>query len=168
MRFGRRRLPIDENVKTAILQFLQSGRELGVHERILLQARELLTMQGDYEMSVITSGTAFEVFLQNRLVQSCQSTQTQTLPDRSKKAVDYPEAIETGNVQADLLKFVDLLAPAIAPVRQRSQYLDWKMHAYDIRNKIVHRGQRGITESQAKDAFRVVQDFMTYLNANLP
>src|ERR1043166_4016790 len=120
-------------------------------------------------MSIITSGTAFEVFLQNRLGVTCERIKTQTLPARnSKDRIRYLLALETGNVQTDLLRYVDLLAPAIAPIKTCPQYSRWKSKAYDVRNKIIHRGQRDITESQANDAFLAVQEFIAYLESSLP
>lgn len=167
--FGRRRSPIDQPVQTKILEFLRSGKAVAPHERILLQARELISIDSNYEMSIITSGTAFEVFLQNRLGVTCERIKTQTLPARnSKDRIRYLLALETGNVQTDLLRYVDLLAPAIAPIKTCPQYSRWKSKAYDVRNKIIHRGQRDITESQANDAFLAVQEFIAYLESSLP
>src|ERR1043166_2875039 len=120
-------------------------------------------------MSIITSGTAFEVFLQNRLGVTCERIKTQTLPARnSKDRIRYLLALETGNVQTDLLRYVDLLAPAIAPIKTCPQYSRWKSKAYDVRNKIIHRGQGYYPEPGANGAFLGVQDFFPFLGAALP
>lgn len=165
---GRRKLPMEENAKNIIADYLRTRKSLHPHERILLQAREQATINRNYEMSIVTNGTAFEVFLQNRLMASCEYTGTKVLPATNKKLTSHRSAIDTGNIQRDLLRYVDLLAPSVAPVKASQQYRRWKNQAYDVRNEIVHRGRRGITQTQAKDAFTAVQDFITYLNANLP
>lgn len=104
--------------------------------------------------------------MQNLLIDHCQRHPKLLLPGNKAQAHGNQVAIEEGNVQNDLFRFVNHIANT--DVKTSTEYSDWYNDAYQKRNKIVHRGERGATESEAAKSAASTQKFMAYLKTLIP
>ena len=120
--------------------------------------------RSDYDLAIVYMGTAFEVFSQNLLLDYCQKNSVTQLPSTSWATPQ--QAIENGNVQSDLLRYVQHLSKT--DPKTSSAHGTWKTDAYNKRNAIVHRGVKGATQSEAVKACDAINAFMAYLRSLLP
>jgi hypothetical protein len=145
-------------------RLMESGEPVPLHIEITLDARERSHRNGDYGLSIVLIGTAFEVFLRRRLLGKCDRLQLTRLP--SHPTSDYREVIEDGNVRKTFLKEV---APFLAggSVVSNSEHQRWYDRAYVPRNEIVHTGRRGRSAADAEAAFNAVNEYIDYLDRRL-
>ena len=157
---GRRKSYVLEDVKIKLQNALQTENRLELYQELLLQARESYFIKRSYDLAVVTAETAFEVFLQHRLIAVCTSLSILTLDGKPAE-----KAIEEGNVRRNLFKYLEQLVPTIG-VKARQEYITWGIDACDLRNAIVHRGKHA-TEAQANRSLEAVIKLIDYINTNL-
>jgi hypothetical protein len=141
---------------------LKRGDGVPLYLRLLLDAKEQAHLRQEYDLSIVVSQTALEAFLQQRLHSLCTQRSIVELPRRTGSKTDaFAEAIERGNVKADLLRWAKQLSGA--DIQGSTEYAAWESGAYTPRNAVVHRGQRGATAADAKVAFESVMNLIALL-----
>ena len=134
---------------------------LAPFEQLLIDAKEQSLFRGNHDISIIIGETAFETFVQGRLIAASEQRQRTTFPNKigeKAKNIHYRRAIEGGNIHT-LFWYIKLLTTR--DVTHFPEYRLWKDKAYQLRNELIHRGGRGYNESQAEDAFNAVSNFIT-------
>ncbi len=141
----------------ALAARLKDGKELDLYLKFLMEAKAHAQIYNEYEISIIKSETALEIFIQNLLITICEAKETYKL---AKK--DYKEAIFNGNIRENLIKmYLKHFGINIAGTKE---YNSWYDYCYKVRNDIVHRGNvKKLTEDDAKIAFESVYSLMQVL-----
>lgn len=112
-----------------IKRVLENNSRLTVCQELMLNAYDY-HYYGNYRMSVIESGTAFEVFVEKFLADTYRN-----LGKDDKKISDILEA-GLANLLKDHIKIVTGL-----DFHSSAQHKEWEKHAYRVRNDVIHRGK---------------------------
>lgn len=147
-------------------EYLKDGRELAMYIRLLMEAKEHALIDERFEISILKSETAFEVYIQHLLVRLCEAKNIRTLMV-GKTSKNYKEVIFNGNIREHLIKnyLKELANLSIAGTKE---YNEWYDYCFDIRNQIVHRGNSDdITEEDAKKAFESVNRLIEYIEQEM-
>ncbi len=146
------RLLLDKNLRTFEVM-INAGKKFFIYDE-------------DYPLAILMFGTAFETFVQFRLIELCEKRGIDQLPTNSGKTKPYLEAIEKGNVGYLLEKnLCDLTG--IKNIRAKQVCKEWDENAYKKRNRIIHRGDTNFSREDAKDAYLAVVSFIEFIH-NLP
>lgn len=141
---------------------LNESSELSKHLEILLESRTL-SAKKHYDLSIVLSETAFEVFLRVMLIGICQKAGVIQLPNRKNTAyINYREAIENGTIVRDLLRYLNLFS--IENAIGDNRYTEWKKHTHDKRVDIVHKAIFGSTKVEADKANNSAVSFIQYIS----
>ena len=155
---GRVKPPGSSESVGLLARLISSGRQLRLHERLLLDAKEQGHVHGACDLTVVLAETAFEVFSREALLRACRQRGTLTLPvGRGKGTVEKPftDAIAAGQVRGDLLhRYVPMITGS--SVTDSSEYAAWVRDAFKLRNEIVHEGRRNVSNDEAGAAFTAV------------
>jgi hypothetical protein len=143
--------------------YLKSDYKLDLYQKIILDAREKVFIFKDYPLSIVLIETAFEAFTRKLLIELCTELEINTLYSKYKKSdVPFEEAIESGNIIADLLKgYLDTLLNI--RIEDTSEFKAWNEDACKKRNKIVHRGINSYRYNDAETAFTSTITFIDYI-----
>lgn len=146
---------VSSNQVEDIQNRLVNNIDIQLFEKILQNAKENAFRQKNYDMSVVLTGSAFEVFLQQVLIECCKFKRITKLTvgrGNKQKEIDFYEAIINGNVREHLinnyLKY--LTGKSIAGSKE---YNNWYANSYEKRNDIIHKGNYGTTREEAQKAF---------------
>lgn len=142
----------DDDLRT-IDTFLSRDRELSVDRKILIDAKERLYRTGEYKLAVILAETFFEVLMQRLLKAACNRDCIDTLM-WGQNEMRADSAIEKAGVNV-LLNWID--AHFIPNISERKA--QWYNNTYQLRNDIIHRGRREVTEQEAKTALKSAVEF---------
>jgi hypothetical protein len=148
-------------------QFLLAGYDPRLFEKLLLDAKEQAFVRGEYDLAIAIVETAFEAFLQQRLIEVCAAKGVTVLTSgrgKGAKQVPYREAIESAQVR-DNLDYVQELSGKV--IKGGAEHNNWFTHAYQKRNEIIHSGVRGATDDDARRAFNAVVAYMTLIGSIL-
>jgi hypothetical protein len=143
-------------------QRMRSGSAASLPESILMEGITLATRHQKFDLAIILIETAFEVFVQQLLLEYCNQNNVPTLDLRSK-IIPYQAAIEGGNIEGDLFRHINRFKSVTIKATQECK--NWRNDVYDKRIAIVHRGSRGATELDVKKAVASAQAFMQYLKS---
>lgn len=147
---------------------LSSGYELPLHMQLLLDAKDYSILHGHHRLAVVAVGSAFEVFLQRRLLVECQIRELDHLPVSRRDNATRPvvEALEGASLKAHLL---DLHCRHLCgrSVKDHEAYRAWDARAYGPRNEVIHQGRREVTEAEVRAAFEATVTYMNHLDAEL-
>lgn len=153
--------PILNKQQLKIIGDLLQNKQIRLSEKILIDAKEEAHINKNYEVSVILSQNAFEVFVQNILIESCKILGIKKLQGRNKKK-NFKEAITNGNIRRDLLK--KYLTKIIGEnLSGGKHYNRWYNNAYSLRNDIIHKGKYKVSSEEAKNAFLAVRNFINII-----
>ena len=144
-----------------LAEALQSGYELTLYKRLLLEARELAHVSHNYALSIVVAGTAFEVLVAQELKSACerrQITQLQVGPKSAPRMKDYRKAIQDGRLNIELLAAFPKAICGLS-LKTLPGYQVWFRDAYEPRNSIIHGGTRKADELAARGAFEAVSAF---------
>jgi hypothetical protein len=142
---------------------LRRGSEPSMYYQLLLEAKELSIVQGDHRLSVIISQSAFETFVQARLNDECKFRGLKTLISSRGNEAECEDAILDGDLRKELLgQYGQSLAGRSVKICHEHNL--WFKEAYLVRNEIIHRGRRDITDKNARAAFEAVQAYAEYLD----
>jgi hypothetical protein len=147
-----------------LLELLQSGFSPHIHDRLLLDAKEQSFVRNEHDMAIVIAETAFETFLQARLINWCAANSKATLKvgkGKGEKDLPYQEAIEGASVSTNL-DFVEEFSSQ--KIKGGAEYGNWHKHAFTARNGIVHLGIRGAAAEDAGKAFTAVVTFIEFIN----
>lgn len=119
-------------------------------------------------MSVIVIQSAFEVFLQRRLldeyrIRGISEVKIQRSAGTVKKLVE--EIIPSASLQDLLETYCKGLCDK--SVKDNQQYQRWYKETYKRRNHIIHWGGLEVSESDARNAFEATVDYMNHLGEAL-
>lgn len=160
--------PLSEATIQALGKKLLSGYTPPLHIELLLDGKEYSVVNKNHRLAIVVIQTAFETFVQARLLQECKNRRLLSLPvGRNQPAERAPEeAIQAGGLKEDLLGtyFRTLTG---ANVRETPEYHSWHRATYDPRNQIVHGGRRDATEAEAREAFESTVALMNLINGLL-
>lgn len=147
-----------------LLELLQGGFQPLVHDRLLLDAKEQSFVRNEHDLAIVIAETAFETFLQARLIHWCAANGKTTLKvgrGKGERDLPYQEAIEGASVSTNL-DFVEEFSGQ--KIKGGAEYGNWHKYAYTARNGIVHLGMRGATMEDAGKAFTAVVTFIDFIN----
>jgi hypothetical protein len=167
---GRNLNPLTNDELQAFESRLVSSTNPEPYELIRMEAYVQNVRHANHDLAIVHVETAFEVFLQNLLIDYCRRHPAVVLPGNKAQTQGNQVAIEEGNV-GQLLNFVNHIANQSAAnidVKNCQQYSAWNTDAYQKRNRIVHRGERGAAESDAVQAAASTQAFMVHLKGLIP
>jgi hypothetical protein len=148
-------------------KLLLDGYDPRLFEKLLLDAKEQAFARGEYDLAIAVIETAFEAFLQGRLIEVCAARGVTTLTSgrgKGAKQLPYQEAIESAQVRDNLDYVHELSGKAI---KGGAEHNNWFTHAYQKRNEIIHSGVRGATDDDARRAFTAVVAYMNFINGVL-
>lgn len=146
---------------------LRGGKDVALHNQLLLDSKEQSFVRGAHDLSIMIAQTAFETFLQTKLIAWCAVKGQTTLKvggSKRGKILPYQQAIEKAQLR-ELLNYVETLSKE--NVKGSTQHDDWEEYAYEKRNGIVHRGVRGTTQDDARKAFNSVTAYMRLIESTL-
>jgi hypothetical protein len=155
---GKRTVPPEKISELARL--LRSGAQLRPSDQFFLDAKEQAHIHGRYEIAIVLAATGFETFLREALRDACKSRSVATLP-RAGKDVPYLDAIAAGDTRNDLLRHVEDLSGQ--SVKGGKPHNDWFQHTHEVRNEILHRGNRRYTDAESNRAFTAAVEFMNLI-----
>jgi hypothetical protein len=119
-------------------------------------------------MAVVVIQSAFEVFLQDRLLEEYNMRGIPHVWVRQGKGsspVKKPvgEAIPSASLQRDLLETYckELCGES---VKDNQYYQCWRSTTYALRNPVIHSGGRDVTEIEARTAFESTMNYIHYLD----
>ena len=164
--YGRRQNPLNADELAAFESRLASHQGIALHESLFLEAAVQNVQHKNHDLAIVHIETAFEVFLQSLLIDHCERNPTLVLPGNKAQTQGNQVAIEEGNIQNDLFRFVNHISNIDVKISQ--EYNKWYNDAYLKRNRIVHRGERGATESEVVKAGESTQQLMEYLKTLIP
>ncbi len=149
-----KKTPLSKEAMNWFSNLLKSGKELELYQKLLLDAKEQGHLNRKYDLAILKIGTAFEVFVQDRLLRACELKGIKKLPGKGKNAKekDYKEAIINGNVREELLSIYLKEITGIS-IKGTKAYNEWYTNAYSIRNEIIHRGKTDVNDKDAEVAF---------------
>jgi hypothetical protein len=129
------------------------------HEKLMMEAVLQVDRHRDFDLAIVHGETAFEVFVQKMLANYCQKNKVQALPGKKAASLGNQQAIETGNIQNDLFRYIEHCTGF--DVKSTPEYNAWLNDAYNPRVAIIHRGARGMSEAQAKKALDTINAIMS-------
>ncbi len=142
-----------------INELLKNDNDIPLYQQLLLEAKEHGHIKNNYELSVLKIGTAFEVFLQEMLVNSCEILKIEQLPVGRGNNLEklhtkyFKEAIQEGKIIEDLLKKYLKIVVGNNSILAGKEYNHWHTKAYILRNEIVHSGRTNVSDDEARMAF---------------
>lgn len=152
---------IDQSTLVSINQRLAIDKDLETFEKLLCEGKKLYTYQRDYSLSIVVFGTAFEVYVQKKLIDLCIAKGIETLKKRNQD-VPFSEVIMESNIGVLLKKYLVELT-SIEKIEEQEVYNNWHSKAYSKRNRIIHRGENDINEEDAKKAYLAIADFSHFI-----
>ena len=159
--------PMPRDQADVLLKLLQEGFTPGLFDKLLLDSKEQSFIRGEHDLAIAVVETAFEAFLQQRLIEVCAAKGVTTLTSgrgKGAKQVPYREAVESAQVRDNLEYVKELSGKA---VKGGAEHNNWFTHAYQKRNEIIHSGVRGATDNDARRAFTAVVAYMNFINGAL-
>ncbi len=131
--------------------------------QLLLDARDQSVIFQRHDLSIVLTGTAFEVFLKRHLTTLCSSKNIKEFAvgkGKHKRKEQYGEYIEKANPMELLSVIQTVIGTQIKGTKYHS---DWYSKAYNPRNDIVHRGVNALSAEDADKASEVVQKYRDYI-----
>lgn len=163
-----KRVRSDEDI-AVLSDLLRHGGEIPLSSQLLLDAKEQSHKNGQHDLCVVLAATAFEAYLREALLAACEGRNIQTLSaragDASHASVDYKRAIAQGDTRRDLLRYVEELSGQT--VRGGREHNAWYNDAHEVRNRLVHRGERGVDQDGARKAFDAVAAYIGLIDGKL-
>ncbi|WP_170419786.1 hypothetical protein [Ruegeria atlantica] len=143
---------------------LQLDRGIQTFEKMLNAGKKLIVYDEDYPLAIVMFGTAFETYVQTRLLKLCEDQGIATLKSSNGKDKPYREAIEKGNIGYLLEKHLCDLTN-IQNIRAQQVCSVWNTDAYEKRNRVIHRGDTSFTREEAEQAYLAVIGFIEFIHA---
>lgn len=163
-RTGHLKNKLSPQVVNQLRAALIEDKPVLAHMRLLLQARRQAIRDHYFDLSIISSQTAFELFCGIHLKNLCD---TRKIHDLTKKRgsneikIPLDRFIERENIGEVLSKIVEISG---LDIKKTPEHILWKEHAYEKRNLIVHRGWSNATIEDAKSAFEAVNEYISLIS----
>lgn len=139
---------------------LESNKTVPIFNQLLIDAKRQCFHYNNQELSIILCESAFETFVSKRLLNYCEAKSIGELglgKGKNRRSIPIYEFTEKSNI-SEFLSAVSEVSSI--NIKAGVEHLEWMKHAYDVRNRIVHRGKTGHTKDEAKKAFFVVNNYM--------
>jgi hypothetical protein len=147
-------------------EHLNSNEPRPYYLQLLADAKEQAIIRKNFNMSIVLSSTATEVYLIDRLIKECQIRNiTQLTIGKGKRELtkDYEEAILKGDIRDTLIG--DICKSLTGKnIKESNEYHNWYKYAYDLRNQIIHQGLIIENESDSELAFKSVIKLIDSIN----
>lgn len=151
-------IPSDERLKI-FSDRLKNGKKLDLYLKLLMEAKMHGRLRNEFDISIVKSETAVEIYVQSLLILLCEIKNINKLGDR-----DYVDAVINGNIRNDLLK--PYLKYFGIHITDTKEYFHWCERCYKMRNEIVHRGRgEDLTEVEARAAFEAANSLIKLLES---
>lgn len=160
---GNARQPLSDKKTKLLAKMLQSGRELKIFEQLLLDSQEQAHINHNYDLCIVLAETAFEVYLQELLLETHIINNHRLLSD--DEINNYEEAIKGSNIGILIKEHLkNLIGKNLAGSKE---YTNWHKNTYTLRNDIIHKGSRNNSEKSAEKAFDSVAAFMKLIDGTI-
>jgi hypothetical protein len=134
--------------------------------QLLADAKEQAVIRKNFNISIVLSSTATEVFFIDRLIKECRIRNITRLTigkGKRESTNNYIDAITKGDIRDVLIG--DICKTLINKnIKESAEYHEWYKHAYYLRNQIIHEGLIINQLSIAEKAFQVVFSFINYVD----
>ncbi|MDT5059979.1 MAG: hypothetical protein QOH63_438 [Acidobacteriota bacterium] len=150
-----------------LVKLLQSGFNPRVFDKLLLDSKEQSFVRDEHDLAIVVTETAFETFLQERLLAACAARGITTLTagrGRGATQMPYRDAIERAQVR-DNLDYIQNLSGE--NIKGGVEHTNWYTYAYEKRNEIIHSGLRGSTFDDMGKAFTAVVTYIQLIDRTL-
>jgi hypothetical protein len=149
----------------ALANALRGTDEIPVYVELLQEAQEQYVHHEDYRLAVILLISAFEHFLQERLLSEAAFRRILLLPTRKKAPSSVPvrEAILNGRLRDELLGLYTVMLTE-TKILESAEYSTWFRDAYEIRNGLIHRGKTLVDRPAADKAFAANWAFIQFID----
>lgn len=138
---------------------LDASKPIPLHNMLLADAKRQSYQFSNHELAIVLSESAFEVFAAQKLVSHCNENRILKItfgPQRRRKTLLVNDIVEKNGI-SDVLSAINELSDA--DLKGGAEHRNWKEHAYEQRNDIVHRGASGFTREDAMEAFKAVVSY---------
>lgn len=146
---------------------LMIDRDLKVYEKMLNAGKKLFIYDEDYPLAIVMFGTAFETYVQSRLIDLCEDQDINELRASNGRNKPYQEVIEKSNIGYLLEKHLCDLSSA-QNIRAEQVCMTWDSDAYQKRNQIIHRGNSNFARVDAERAYLAVISFIEFIHTLTP
>jgi hypothetical protein len=143
-------------------EFISDGRDITLYHELMLDAIEQGEISNKYELAVLKIGTAFEIFMQGLLVDTCEILKIEKL-QAGRDTKHFKLAIQEGSLIEDLLKKYLKTIVGDNSILSVKEYNYWHSRAYSIRNEIVHNGRTNVSENEAIKAFEATNNLVSLI-----
>jgi hypothetical protein len=149
----------------ALASALRTSTDIPVYVELLQEAQEQYVHHEDYRLAVVLLISAFEHFLQERLLREVDFRRIMLLPARKKAPSSVPvrEAILNGRVRDELLGLYTAMLSG-TKILQSAEYSAWFREAYEVRNGLIHRGKISVDRAVADKAFAANWAFIQFID----
>ncbi|HFZ2517711.1 TPA: hypothetical protein ACIJ20_000417 [Pseudomonas aeruginosa] len=141
--------------------------EIPPHIQFLFEAKRQAFGYSQFDLSIVSSQTAVEVFISSQLRRYCKSREIDRLEviiRKQKKAISIDDFLLQG-ISKIISKISDI---SNCKIRETPEYINWNEKVYQLRNSIVHAGKRGFSSDQARLAFTYSCEFIEAIEKLIP
>lgn len=153
----------------ALSRCVAEGRPVYPHQELFLEARAFIYVHANPRLALVLAETAFEVFLQFRLIMACERRGITHLPvgRGAGRATKLPrEAIGEANLRDEQLgTYCNLFVRT--SIKASPQYQEWLSHTYEPRNAIVHGGHSAVTDEEAVKGIQAAMALANFIDAEM-
>lgn len=164
---GQIKSPMQQERVDLLLKLLHNGYKPTLFDKLVLDSKEQSFIRNEHDLAIVIVETAFETFLQQRLLATCVAKGIANLTSgrgKGARQVPFQEAIESAQVR-DNLEYVQELSGK--SVKGGAEHNNWFIQAYQKRNEIIHSGTRGATADDASNAFSAIISYMNLIDGIL-
>jgi len=162
-RSGSGKPPLSEAQITDLDHRLRTGKKLHISEELRLEAWELGAMHRNFRLALVVANTAFETWLQWRVLKEFRLRSVTHYPPNEPDAL--VNVIPQENVMPLFKVYIAYLAGR--DVRTEAVYAQWRTDAYLPRNEVVHRGRMNVTDAESRNALQAIAALSAFLEAEL-
>ncbi|MFT6491129.1 MAG: hypothetical protein ACJAWP_000005 [Porticoccus sp.] len=146
---------------------LGSNEPVPIYNQLLMDAKRQSFYYNNQELSIVLCESAFETFVVQKLLSYCNAKgilEIGTGKGKNRKSIPVGDCVEHKNISELLSAVCEVSGDN---VKAGTDHLEWTNHAYNVRNKIIHRGKKGHTKTEAEKAFFVVNKYMCLIRDTL-
>ena len=156
-------------VHLRIRDMLKQDTKIPTHTSLMLDSQNSIRF-GRFPLAVVEAQTAFEsffyAFVRHQLVR--KGLMTSTL-ERELDKPPFTSKVKksvAGKTGVDKLEFFSYLltTPPQYFAKGVIERDNWYNHTYSIRNEVIHRGRNDVTQMEAEDAFKAVEDSFKFFD----
>jgi hypothetical protein len=136
-------------------KFIEKGKPAPVHKVLVANSLQHLT-QSQYRLAVIEAVTAWEAFIRNLLAK--------TVIHLFKLDLDVERSVDRLIEKAGVRAVTDVVLKIISgPSGLQAELIQRTLEAVELRNNIIHHGQREVDRTRAHAAVKAVRETIACL-----